>query len=104
MKGIDFAPFAAAEPVMWNALVRKGWDSVPALADLRLPGQGDPRGDLHGWEALWELRNIGPRRILALVNFLRDSGVELSWMADFDARSAHWTALEGMRRAAKPGD
>lgn len=103
MNEIDFAPFARAEPVMWNALARKGWDSVTALASPWMHGHGI-RGDLNGWEALWEIRNIGPRRILALVNFLRDNGVELPWMADFYTRSACWADLEGMRRADKPGD
>jgi hypothetical protein len=95
---IDFAPFAKAEPVFWHALKRRGWNSVAALQRPVLDGH-HIRADLEGWEAFWELPNIGPRRILALVNFLRDNGVELPWMTDWDTRSANWTALEGRRRA-----
>lgn len=101
MKEIDFVPFAKAEPVVWNALVRKGWNSVAALQSPFISGHG-LRADLEGWDVFWELPNVGPRRILALVNFLRDNGVELPWMGRWDEQSANWTALEGQRRARHP--
>ena len=84
---------------MWNALCRRKWNTVAALRQVFMDGYGI-RLDLYDWEALLALSNVGPRRVLALVNFLRDSGVELSWFAEFDGDSANWTVLAGCRRAA----
>lgn len=54
------------------------------------------------WLDLLELPNIGPRRLLALVNFLRAKGVELDWFSDFDQYSQNWSALEGQHREPAP--
>lgn len=90
----DWALLRKADSVMFFALGREGWDSV-----ARLEGAHHEKSGVRGWEALHELPNIGPRRILHLVNWLRGENVELSWFADFDACSASWSALEGQYRA-----
>jgi hypothetical protein len=104
---VDFGPFIESHPAMWGQMAAYGWTTADALRapviEYRIP-DGPHAGKEYraascGWEALWELRNVGPRRILDLVNFLRDRGVELPWFADWDERSANWTALEGCRRA-----
>lgn len=107
MSEVDFRPFIRSHPSMWNQMIAYGWTTVEALRDAvieyRIP-EGPYKGREYrtadrGWEALLELRNVGPCKILDLVNFLRDSGVELPWFADWDKNSVNWTALEGCRRA-----
>lgn len=104
---VDLAGFAAHHPMMWAQMRERGWDTLEGLAapvnEYRIP-DGPYKGREfrmaeHGWEALWELRQVGPWRILSLVNYLRDRGVELPWFASWDESSANWTALTGCRRA-----
>jgi hypothetical protein len=68
---IDFAPFIASHPAMWSAMAEQGWNSLDGLQAPVLGGYGT------GWAALLELPHVGPRRVLDLVNFIRDHGVEL---------------------------
>jgi hypothetical protein len=92
---IDFAPFARTHPAMWNALTWRGWVTVEALRDPCMPGTSAT-----GYAALWELHGVGACKILDLVNFLRDNGVELPWFAEWDALGDQGGYLEGRRRAA----
>ena len=108
MDTLDFAPFIKSNPTMWSQMAARGWDSLAGLRapviEHRIPdgpyAGREFRAAEHGWQALYELYHVGPRRILALVNFVRDNGAELPWFGDWDASSANWTALEGCRRAA----
>lgn len=90
---VDLIPFGKVDPTLCNALQRKGWASVKALEDLE-----DDYGE-EPWQMLLDMPNVGPRRVLNLVNWLRENGVELSWMSSWDEASANWRALEGIRRA-----
>jgi hypothetical protein len=104
---VDMKAFAEHHPRMWSQMHEYGWDTLEGLrapvVEHRIPdgpykGQ-EFRAAEHGWEALWTLHSVGPRRILNLVNFLRDRGVELPWFAGWDESSANWTDLDGCRRA-----
>jgi hypothetical protein len=53
------------------------------------------------WRDLFDIPNVGPRRMLELVNFLRIVGAELPWFADFDAWTADLPALQGQHREPK---
>lgn len=96
-ESIDFTPFIASHPAMWSVMAAQAWNSLDGLQAPAILSAYRP--DVFGWEALLELRHVGPRRVLDLVNFIRDRGVELPWFADWDLSSANWTALEGCRRA-----
>lgn len=50
------------------------------------------------WYDLLDIRDIGPVRLLGVVNFLRSRGAELPWFAQFDEFSARWAELEGRHR------
>jgi len=95
---LDFGPFGLVEPTLANALARRGWASVAALECLTDGWGAAP------WEVMLGMPNVGPRRVLALVNWLRDSGVELSWLAAWDEMSVNLVALKGCRRADPPGN
>ena len=104
---VDMGEFVAHHPMMWAQMRSRGWDTLEGLAEpvteYRIP-DGPYKGQefrtaLRGWEALIDLQNVGPRRVLNLVNYLRDRQVELPWFAEWDRMSASWTALEGCRRA-----
>ena len=81
-------------------MCRQRWDSVAALREIVVEQYGISEV-VPGWEALLGLPYVGVRRVLALVNFLRDSGVELPWFTDWDAYIARSqvAALAGCRRA-----
>jgi hypothetical protein len=58
-----------------------------------------------GYEILWgewidllDIENMGPVRLLSLVNFIRDRGIELPWFVKFDELSENWVALKGRSR------
>jgi hypothetical protein len=91
---IDFTPFSKTHPAMWNALTWHDWNTVEGLRDPCMPGTNET-----GFRALWELHGVGARKILDLVNFLRDNGVELPWFAEWDALGDQDGYLEGCRRA-----
>lgn len=97
---VDFTLFGLVDATLCGALARRGWDSVRALETIS--DEWDQR--LRPWEILLGLPNVGPRRVLSLVNWLRDGGAELSWFASWDTGSANWTALEGCRRADPAGN
>jgi hypothetical protein len=93
--GIDFEPFSISHPAMWKQMTALGWDSVEALRDPRYPGTNS-----RGFAAFWELQGVGARKILDLVNFLRDNRVELPWFAEWDALGDQNGYLAGCRRTA----
>lgn len=104
---VDMEGFAAHHPRMWSQMRERGWDTLEGMAapvvEYRIP-DGPYKGEEyraaeHGWEALFTLKSVGPRRILNLVNYLRERGVELPWFAGWDESSADWTDLDGCRRA-----
>jgi hypothetical protein len=94
---LDFKPFADHCPAMWRGMRQRGWTTVEALANPVITYSW--RDDLAGWEAMLMLPSTGPRKLLRLVNFLRDNGVELPWFADWDKSSADWASLKGCLRA-----
>lgn len=83
---------ASMDRALANALRRDGY-TIGQLRELK-PG---PR-DQPSWYDLEELPNIGPVRLLRLVNFFRHRGIEFGWFAAFDEISASWTALQGRDR------
>jgi hypothetical protein len=52
----------------------------------------------HWADLINDIPNVGPRRMLELVNFLRSVKVELPWFTDFDIWSANWVVLKEYRR------
>jgi hypothetical protein len=89
------------DPVMANALARYGLD----LPHLRRLGTEPVTSVRFGREETWrswldllEMRNVGPKRVLHLVNFLRRNGIELPWFRTFDADTADWKTLRGCPR------
>jgi hypothetical protein len=90
---------AGLDPVMANALEREGY-TLERLSGLGLTdGQQWPPGC---WIDLMEMRNIGPRRLLKMVNHLRKAGTELQWFANFHWATEFWEALEGCERVPPP--
>jgi hypothetical protein len=88
---------AGEDPVLYNILRRKGY-TVARLADLRT----EESGDYDSWHDLLDVRLVGRRRLLRLVNFFRNLGEELPWFYDFDTVSANWPALRGYERSPVP--
>lgn len=84
------------DPVLCNALARNDYDVA------RLRGLGTDYCGTEVWHDLHDIPNIGPARLLNLVNFFREAGVELPWFADFDRFTAPWQALSGRHRASPP--
>jgi hypothetical protein len=126
MTDLDFDSYRKTDPVMANALERYGlgFKEIALLGTFEqqnVGGLGGPwrtkseppavttkytgvtyKGDTlywYGWPDLFSLRNVGYRRILHLVNWVREQGTEMPWFADFDTASARWAALEGQYRA-----
>ena len=100
--------FCKEDPVMSNALQRHGigLDELakfgPEETDAPLAFTTHSRvmgpEQWRSWYDLIEIRNVGPKRVLNLVNFLRRNGTELPWFRAFDAASADWKVLRGKPR------
>ncbi|SRR5579859_1369608 len=89
----DFAEARRKDPVITYAP-----DDLPRVSGSRTwTGTGENRW-YHWIELMDDIPNVGPRRMLELVNYLRAAGTELPWFADWDEFSANWTALQGCHR------
>lgn len=108
-------------PHIGNALHRKGlgFTQLRALGNLCTdPGIMCPRvvsRDKYkrviywdDWTEVLEIRNIGPRRMLDLVNFMRSDGVEFPWFAQWDEWSrtptAYWARISDAERVLPPSE
>jgi hypothetical protein len=78
--------YARSQRCMWNSIVRAGWDTPMALETLG------------SWYDLYDLPNIGPRRLLSLVNFIRENGGELPWFAQWDEDADRWELAGDLHR------
>lgn len=86
---------AALDRALVNALRRDGY-TVARLQGLK----SGPR-DQPSWYDLEELPNVGPVRLLLLVNFFRKRGIEFEWFAAFDEVTATWKQLKGRDRVPR---
>jgi hypothetical protein len=89
----DYRESLAREPVVTH--------SVQGIA--RMSGNrtwtGTAENLWHHWiELIDDIPNVGPKRLLELVNYLRSAGAELPWFADFDQLTQNWAALDGCHR------